>query len=185
MPALTRSDICTNETKSLGWISPEGRFHPLDVGQEHWQWAEKYLTEKGTPFNNDPNSTLMWDGWVRAVTPMVYEGRGIGHSPPIDGVILDILLAAARFGCVVTDSRYPDTVLVDTPTQGSHATSHTYKLGDFVRLLGGRKAEETFFGILNQNRQAHVSLRSRTIRLAYENTAIRKSLLPLLSHSKI
>jgi len=141
---------------SLGWISPKGVIHRIHV--DHGVWAlnrfekdPQFLAWRGPKpkFGKSPRDWLVSTGWV-AVTNLyaIQIGGGLKDlSPGARQGLLELINDCA--GSAIVDPS--KTVFLDQE-KGNASDSRRIPLEEFVKEIGGQKAQDEFFDALLSRR---------------------------------
>lgn len=163
--------------ESFAWVSPQGEFFYLRNGGTHLDWAARWVLEhlplKDIPWTellaSDPFvksiddfdplalSNLQWtrdiisewsfkhliaNGWVRVVNAVAFQAKGLQNHPVQAEAVLSVILQGIRSGCVKPDSDMWYADFIDT-----EGPERKYSVVQFVRWIGGKKAEEQIYEI--------------------------------------
>lgn len=146
-----RARRCTEDIVSLAWVDPRGKVHDNLGGQEHGEWASRWLQEQMPGLPLPENKWERWEtsekylldqGWIRVSNPERVEA----FDPPRAAWVATAKIIA---DCIVQENVNPERSRVLLTRRGGQ--DQMISAADFVERFGGRGLSQSMFKRLLQN----------------------------------
>lgn len=130
-----RTYDCRTQGVSTAWIDERGTIHLLKGGQGHDSWAQNYI---GDSWDWDSNMKLLEKGFIRVTNLLVWQM--IRPTIAAKQAAVEWMIHCATRNNL--DLEKP-TIMIE----GRSGDMDVYSPADFVKRLGGRRAEDKLFTV--------------------------------------